>query len=86
MKNEKNLSSEKMTFSHVFKEFLDNYFLKQKTDIDGVVNNSVKSKRYVQYTFQQSLFAHMSTHSIFIQQYQTFGQHLILSYESFQKE
>ena len=57
----------------------------QKTDIDNVNNTRVKSKRYLRYPFQQSLFAHRSTHFTFSQHYSTFGQHLILSYESFQQ-
>ena len=56
------VSREKMTFVHVFKEFLDKYFSIQETDIDNVDNTRVKSKRYLRYPFQQFLFVHRSTH------------------------
>ena len=61
------------------------FFIIEKTDIDNVGDTRVKSKRYLRYPFQQSLFAHRSTHFIFSQHYSTSGQHLILSYESFQQ-
>mgnify|MGYP001303881127 CR=1 FL=1 len=67
-----------MAFFHVFKEFLDNnFFIIEKTNIDNVGDTRVKSKRY--------FFAHRSTHFIFSQHYVTFGQHSILSDESFQQ-
>ena len=57
----------------------------EKTDIDNVGDTRVKSKRYLRYHFQQSFFAHRSTHFYTSQHYATFGQNLISSDESFQQ-
>ena len=79
IKNEKNHFSKKTTFFHVFKEFLDDYFLYKKQILIMWIIREWRVNVIDNILFS-NVCLHIGQHIfIFSQHYSTFGQHLILS-------